>query len=137
MKDVFSNYKFIPAIDITDFDTDFEGDVLDVSAYKGIALAVLRVREDASQANTEKLDVTIHAVASDSETPDSGNQIAAFAQIVGANDSEAQLDDQVIAVNLDLVDTQYIQFNFTETNTYEGWIDAFVILGGASHLPIQ
>lgn len=139
-KDLYSNVKMLPATDVETFVTTKEGTLIDVSAYKGIALAVLRVLETASQANTEKLDVSVHKVADNDEAPvaDSDTEIAAFDQIVGANDgSLVQLTDQVIAVNLDLVDTRYIQFLFTETNTYECILDAFLIIGGTSQRPVS
>ena len=136
-KDVYSNYKMLPATDIETFVTTKEGTLIDVSAYKGIAMAVLRVLETASQAATEELLVTVHKVASEADAADADNLIATFANIVGSNTTLTQLTDQVIAVNLDLVDTQYIQFLFTETNTYECILDAFLIIGGVSQHPVS
>ncbi len=136
VKDLYANAKVLSALAPIDFVTDVEGPLIDVSAYKGIAQGVVRILEDDSQGGTEKLTATVHKVDSDSDTLDSDNLIASFDVITDSNDTGIVVQKEVL-INLDLVDTQYIQFKFVETNTYEGLVDAFIVIGGVSQLPIN
>ena len=106
-----------------DFATTAEGDTLvDLRPYCGTANIFMSWYEDASQANTEKLDVSVHQVASGSEAPAAGNLLASFTQIVGSNTTAAEYKQQ-IALNIDALDLTskpYLQILMTETNTPEG-----------------
>ncbi len=134
--DVFSNTKRVTAVTWHDFVSDVEGILIEVAGYSGIVKGVLEILEDGSEAATEILTVTVHKVDADSETLNAANQIATFVAVAGSNTTSAQYN-QEIAINLDLVDTKYIQFNLVETNTYEAWVGAHVEFGGASNVPTQ
>lgn len=135
--DLYSNTKAFPALRPVDFATDAEGVLIDCRGYSGKALFILTGVEDATQAATEKLDVTVHNVASDSEAPVVGNQVAAFTQIVGQNSGTPDPIHQQIAVNLNALDPEkpYLQLLTTETATWEGLIACEAVLGGAKEAP--
>lgn len=125
-----------------DFVSNAEGgELVDITGYHGTAMAVLTILEDASQASTEKLDVTIHQVASDSDTLDSTNEIATFTLVSGSNGGAAVDVLQKIEINLDGLtgddDEKYLQCNFVETNTYEGIVAVHLFVAGKSPVPLN
>ncbi len=130
--DLFSGGTPLLGLTPTDFGTDIEGPLIDATGFNGVALAILIVQEDDSQANTEKLDVGVHNVLDDSEAPVSGNQVATFTQIVGANDTGIAPIILTALVNLELLDPAKpnLQFDFVETNTYECIVSAVIIMPG-------
>lgn len=137
-KDMQSNAEVKSALAIVDWDTDVEGILIPIKGFSGIQKGVLQILEDGSLAASNTLTVTVHSVLNDAEAPVAGNQIAAFTVVTGSNTTAAQKQEQ-IAINLDLcdVDKPYIQFDFVEANTYDGLVSAFVVMGGATALPLN
>lgn len=140
--DMLSDVLIAPGIDLLDFVTDAEGNLVSIKNHTGVIIAVLDIFEDASQAATELLDVTIHQVLDDDEVPVSGNQIAAFTQIVGSNGAAVN-KREIIAIDLgvdltaaDSVTKINLQMNMVETNTWEGMVSAWFILGGFKDNPV-
>lgn len=100
--DVFANVVAESAYASATLTNGTEGTLVDVSGYNGIIMARLRLVEAASVPVDDKLDITVHNVASDSDTLDSDNLCGTFDQIVGLNGSELahELD---IPINLNLL----------------------------------
>lgn len=130
MLDTFANSRVVQALMPIDFVTDVEGLLIDVREYAGVAQAVVIAVEDVSQAITEKLDVGVHNVASDSVAPAAGNLIVQMTQIVATNTTSPVAVMRRSAVNIDNLTERYVQFNFAETNTYEGLVCAFLVMNG-------
>lgn len=137
--DTQSNTAIKVALNPIDFVTDVEGTLIPVKGFSGIQKGVLLILEDADLAATNTLTVNVHSVLNDAEAPVAGNLIASFAVVTAQNVGTAPLVKQEIAINLDLcdVDKPYIQFDFVEANTYEGLVTAFVVMGGATALPLN
>jgi hypothetical protein len=135
--DLYSNAKAFPAVRPVDFATDAEGVLIDCRGYSGRALFILSGVEDANQAATELLDITVHNVAADTEAPVAGNKVASFTQIVGQNDATPDAIFEQIAVDLNDLDPAkpYLQVLMTETNTWEGLISVVGVLGGPKEAP--
>lgn len=143
MQDVFNNSRTEVALSNLDFDTDAESLLIDL---QGVGPAILKATviclEDDSQANTEKLDITAHILASDSVTPAAGNQVAAFTQIVGSNTAVAATKRKQESIKINTLDGstdgtgRYLQFKLAETNTYEGVITIVVEIPGSGVLPV-
>jgi len=140
--DMLSDVLAAPAIDLHDFVTDAEGNIVNIKNHTGVILAVLDIFEDATQAATELLDVTIHQVLDNTEVPVVGNQIAAFTQIVGSNGAAVN-KREIIAIDLGVDLTPlanqtkpFLQMLMTETSTWEGMVSAWFILGGFKDNPV-
>ena len=136
--ELFDDCKIKVALHPVDFDTDVEGELVDVTGYTGRAIVILQNTEDASQAATEKLDVGIHNVTSDAEAPSTSNLVSSFTQIVGSNNTASVVESmQVVELDLDALDADkpYIQLNAVETNSYECVCSAVVVLGGSRYRP--
>lgn len=135
MHDAYANIKTVQALMPEDWDTTKEGLLVDVREYTGVAQVVVMAVEDDSQASTEKVDVTVHSVSSDSDAPDDDNELVAMTQIVGQNTTAPTAIMRRDAVDIDGLSERYLQLKITETNTWEGFITAFIILDGHRAVP--
>lgn len=135
--DLQHNAKVVTALAPVDWDTDAEGLLIDCRGFSGQAAFYLTAIEDASQANTEKLDVTIHNVADNDEAPSESNKVGAFTQIVGQNSLTPDPITEQVGVQLGALDPAkpYLQILGTETSTWEGSIAIVAVLGGAAYGP--
>lgn len=143
--DVFGNVERIELFALDDAVASGDGSIVDLSRYNGIVMVKFVALEDASLANSKKLDVTIHNVADDDETTDADNLVLTFDQIVGANGSIAQKTVQLKALNLGRfpelgtseADTlkKYLQVKLVNTSTWAGHILVEVFASGQRTLP--
>lgn len=102
LRDVYGHVSTLVLYNSATLTNATEGTILDVSEYNGVAIARLSLTEAASTPVADKLDITIHNVASDSDTLDSDNRIVTFTQIVGLNGSELAHNESK-ALNLNLI----------------------------------
>jgi len=149
MNDVYANVATLTLFALDEAVSSGDGAILlDLSQYNGNAQVVLTALEDASIAASKKLDVTVHTVASDSETTDSDNQIAAFTQLLGENDAGAvQKTVQTISMNLNespklasgetKVRKHLYQVKVVNTSTWAGSILVQVLVGGHRVAPVN
>lgn len=147
--DLYSNTAVLLLQPLDEAVTSADGTLtLDVSQYNGQGLLLLDALEDASIANSKKMDVTVHNVASDSETTDADNLIATFAQIVGENDGSAiAKTTQVLPINLGEIpklataeaDTvkKYLQVKRVNTATWAGSLKVTLLVGGHRVEPVN
>lgn len=145
--DFYANVAVVALFDLDEAVTSGDGAlVVDVSGYNGQAAVVLLAREDASIANSKKLDVTVHNVASDSETTDADNLIATFAQLVGENDGSAvEKTTQILPLQLAEIPKlgsaetkvlkKNLQIKVVNTATWAGSIKVLLLTGMSRRSP--
>ena len=119
----------------TDFLTTMESSLVDVSNHNGRATVVFMAGEDANEAATELLVVTIHEVDSDSDVLAAANLVDTMETITGQADVSPDPVVRRTTIDLNSLTKPYIQLLITETNTWEGEVAAFIVLSGKQHTP--